>query len=210
MKVAKQIAKRSLCDRDRVGAVIASETNRIVAVGYNNPPAKFEHQGKNCLAWCPRAKDMQTVIGWETDHDQRDVQYIGEITCKSDGIYIPWTYTDSWGHSFDGERKIEDDEMDEFMRSCGMKPLYGTGNKPCPSLHAEANALSVCDRSQREGGTIYVTSVPCYDCAKLITNSGLSKIVYKITDQGMKRMETGTAADGLLLLQRCAMDVVVV
>lgn len=47
----------------------------------------------------------------------------------------------------------------------------------CPSLHAEANALSVCDRSVREGGTIYVTSGVCFGCAKLIANSGLATVV---------------------------------
>lgn len=46
----------------------------------------------------------------------------------------------------------------------------------CPSLHAEANALSVCDRSVREGGTIYVTSHTCMGCAKLIANSGLTTL----------------------------------
>lgn len=46
----------------------------------------------------------------------------------------------------------------------------------CPSNHAEANALSVCDRSARVGGTIYVTSHSCMGCAKLIANSGLTAI----------------------------------
>lgn len=206
MKVAEAVAERSLCTRDQVGAVIASETNRIVAVGYNNPPAKFEHQGKNCLAWCTRAKDMQTIVGWETDHDRRDVQYIGEIMYRDDGVYIPWVYTDDHGHLFDGERRIAEHEMDEFMRSCGMKPMYGTGDKPCPSLHAEANALSVCDRSQREGGTMYVTSMPCYDCAKLIANSGLKTVVYRVTEQGLKRQARG-GGDALWLMDECGIEV---
>lgn len=47
----------------------------------------------------------------------------------------------------------------------------------CPALHAEANALMVCDRRDREGSTIYVDSDVCYACAKLIANSGLSRVV---------------------------------
>lgn len=47
----------------------------------------------------------------------------------------------------------------------------------CPSLHAEANALSVCDRSVREGGKIYITSDVCFACAKLIANSGLAQVM---------------------------------
>lgn len=43
----------------------------------------------------------------------------------------------------------------------------------CPSLHAEANALLEADHTKIRGGTIYVSSAVCADCAKLIANSGL-------------------------------------
>lgn len=49
----------------------------------------------------------------------------------------------------------------------------------CYSAHSEANALMVCDRSVREGGTIYVTSHICFTCAKLIANSGLTLAVVR-------------------------------
>jgi deoxycytidylate deaminase len=47
----------------------------------------------------------------------------------------------------------------------------------CPSLHAEANAISVGDRNHRNDGTIYVTSHVCFGCAKLIANSGIMRVV---------------------------------
>lgn len=47
----------------------------------------------------------------------------------------------------------------------------------CVTLHAEANALLWSDRSLRQGGTIYITSHPCWGCAKLIANSGLVRVV---------------------------------
>ena len=47
----------------------------------------------------------------------------------------------------------------------------------CVSIHAEANALLFASRDQYEGGTIYVTHICCYGCAKLIANSGLSRVV---------------------------------
>jgi dCMP deaminase len=47
----------------------------------------------------------------------------------------------------------------------------------CTSIHSELNALLVCDRRDREGGTIYVTSVPCWTCAKAIANSGVARAV---------------------------------
>ncbi len=54
----------------------------------------------------------------------------------------------------------------------GLDPRY----YDCPSLHAEANALMMSDRSLRSGGTIYVTSHICIGCAKLIANSGLATV----------------------------------
>lgn len=47
----------------------------------------------------------------------------------------------------------------------------------CTSIHSELNALLVCDRRDRDGGTIYVTSGPCWTCAKAIANSGLRRAV---------------------------------
>lgn len=47
----------------------------------------------------------------------------------------------------------------------------------CPSLHAEVNALLTSDRSARTNGTIYVTGELCYQCAKMIANSGISRVV---------------------------------
>lgn len=48
----------------------------------------------------------------------------------------------------------------------------------CSTIHAETNALMFCDRRDREGGTIYVTSAPCLTCAKAVANSGLKRIVW--------------------------------
>jgi dCMP deaminase len=47
----------------------------------------------------------------------------------------------------------------------------------CVSVHAEANALLSADRSSWTGGTMYTTKHPCLECAKLIANSGLSRLV---------------------------------
>lgn len=57
-------------------------------------------------------------------------------------------------------------------------PRGMVGDDPvCYSVHAEANAIISGDRSSWQGGTIYVTKHPCLECAKLIANSGLSRLV---------------------------------
>lgn len=55
-------------------------------------------------------------------------------------------------------------------------------------LHAEANAITKVARSNNssEGATLYVTASPCMECAKLIIQSGIKRVVfneiYRITD----------------------------
>ena len=47
-------------------------------------------------------------------------------------------------------------------------------------LHAEANAITKLARSSNnsEGSTLYVTASPCIECAKLIIQSGIKRVVY--------------------------------
>ncbi len=61
-------------------------------------------------------------------------------------------------------------------------------------LHAEANAITKVAKSNNssEGATLYITASPCLDCAKLIIQSGITRVVYgdeyRITD-GIKLLE---------------------
>ena len=68
-------------------------------------------------------------------------------------------------------------------------------------LHAEANAITKIARSSNssDGATLYVTASPCIECAKLIIQSGIQRVVY-----GEKYRLT----DGLDLLERAGIEVV--
>ena len=48
-------------------------------------------------------------------------------------------------------------------------------------LHAESNCISKVARSTQSslGATMYITISPCIECAKLIVQSGIVKVVYK-------------------------------
>lgn len=67
-------------------------------------------------------------------------------------------------------------------------------------LHAEANAITKVAKSgnSSEGATLYVTAAPCIECAKLIIQSGIKRVVY--TDE--YRLE-----DGINLLRRAGIEV---
>ena len=62
-------------------------------------------------------------------------------------------------------------------------------------LHAESNAITKLARSTNSssGATLYVTCSPCFECAKLIIQSGIERVVY---DEEYKSQK------GLLLLKK--------
>ncbi len=67
-------------------------------------------------------------------------------------------------------------------------------------LHAEANAITKVAKSSNnsDGATLYVTAAPCIECAKLIIQAGIKRVVY--TDE--YRLE-----DGINLLKRAGIEV---
>ena len=62
------------------------------------------------------------------------------------------------------------------------------GNTKPYVLHAEANAITKVAKSNNssDGATLYITSSPCVECAKLIIQAGIKRVVfsneYRITD----------------------------
>ena len=67
-------------------------------------------------------------------------------------------------------------------------------------LHAEANAITKIAKSgnSSEGATLYVTASPCIECAKLIIQSGIRRVVYS---------EKYRLEDGIELLRRAGVEV---
>lgn len=67
-------------------------------------------------------------------------------------------------------------------------------------LHAEANAITKLARSSNnsDGSTLYVTASPCIECAKLIIQSGIKRVVYA---------EKYRLNDGIQLLERAGIKV---
>ena len=68
-------------------------------------------------------------------------------------------------------------------------------------LHAEANAITKVAKSNNSsnGATLYVTAAPCMECAKLIIQSGIKRVVY---------VESYRLSDGIELLERAGIEVI--
>jgi len=66
-----------------------------------------------------------------------------------------------------------------FDNNCEFPTRFGIETKP-EVLHAESNALTKLAKSTQssDGATVYVTLSPCFDCAKLMIQSGIKRAVY--------------------------------
>jgi len=80
-----------------------------------------------------------------------------------------------------------DGECINWCERAQGKTGLGSAYEGCPSIHAEANALLYVDRSAIEGGTIYITAPPCMNCAKLISNSGIVRVVARLREKDYHR-----------------------
>ena len=105
MGITLQVAKRSTCDRARVGAIIVKD-RRILTTGYNGAPAGLPH-------------------------------------------------CDEVGHLMIAGHCVR-------------------------TLHAEQNAIiqGALHGVSVAGSTLYVTHQPCLNCAKMIINAGIERVVY--------------------------------
>ncbi len=105
MGITYQVARRSTCDRARVGAVIVKD-RRILTTGYNGAPAGLPH-------------------------------------------------CDDVGHLMVAGHCVR-------------------------TLHAEQNAIiqAALHGVSVAGSTMYVTHQPCLNCAKMIINAGLLRVVF--------------------------------
>lgn len=67
-------------------------------------------------------------------------------------------------------------------------------------LHAEANAITKIARSgnNSSGSTLYITDSPCIECAKLIIQAGITRVVYA---------RTYRLTDGIELLRKANIEV---
>ncbi len=68
-------------------------------------------------------------------------------------------------------------------------------------LHAEANAITKIARSgnSSDGATMYITASPCIECAKLIIQAGVKRVVYS---------EKYRLDDGINLLNRAGVETI--
>ena len=77
-----------------------------------------------------------------------------------------------------------------YDNNCEYETRFGYETRP-EVLHAESNALMKLAKSTNSSkdSTIYLTMSPCFDCAKLIIQAGVKRVVYNETYRIEKGIE---------------------
>ena len=86
-----------------------------------------------------------------------------------------------------------------FDNDCEFPTRFGWETKP-EVLHAESNAITKLAKSTQssDGATAYITLMPCFDCAKLMIQSGIKPVVYK---------EDYREVSGIEILKRAGVEI---
>ena len=120
--------------------------------------------------------------GWDNDCEDKD--YMGSDAggwLDPEEIYERWPF----------EESVEVVDPDEGFFVVSRR--YRLKTKP-EVLHAESNAIAKLAKSTNSGlgADLFVTHSPCLDCAKLIYQSGISRVWYGANyrdDSGIKFLE---------------------
>lgn len=87
----------------------------------------------------------------------------------------------------DPDNKISGIGYNGFPRGCSDQEFPWTARSESESLydskhayvcHAEVNAIMNCSATNLKGNVLYVTHFPCHECAKIIIQSDITKVVY--------------------------------
>ena len=152
MQMAEVVAKRGTCSRLQVGVVFARD-GRVISTGYNGAPAgttHCHHQSWQFTSIDNPPPDWVNRVYLEIKPHQSDLSI-------TQGVW----YTD------------------------GMTSVFKLGGEEPPGCtiaeHAERNAIAFAARHgvALEGTEMYVTHMPCVDCAKSIINAGITRVIYK-------------------------------
>ena len=99
-------------------------------------------------------------------------------------------------------REIENENHKQVLEEKGYDCHDGCCSKEVTKrevLHAESNALAKISKStlSSDGADLYTTTCPCFDCAKLIIQSGIKRVFYSEDYRDMS---------GVALLERAGIE----
>jgi len=122
--------------------------------------------------WDKRFMDMAEVVAsWSSCYQEN--RHVGAVIVNDKRILTT-------GYNGAPSGVLSCAEKGECLRKKLNIPS-GTRHELCYAVHAEQNAIAQAAKLgiSVQGATLYCTHQPCVICAKMIINSGISKVVYK-------------------------------
>ena len=187
IRMASIWAENSYCQRRKVGALIVKD-KMIISDGYNGTPSGFENvcEDENNLTkpYVLHAEaNAITKIARSNNSSDGATMYVTASPCIECAKLIIQA----------GIKRVVYSEHYRLEDENNLTKPY--------VLHAEANAITKIARSNNssDGATMYVTASPCIECAKLIIQAGIKRVVYS---------EHYRLEDGIELLKRAGIEVI--
>ena len=123
--------------------------------------------------WDERFMNLaETVAEWSSCYQSN--RHVGAVVVKDKRVL-----TTGYNGAPSGIKSCA--ERGECLRRVKNIPS-GTMQEVCYAVHAEQNAI--CQAAKLgislDGATFYVTHQPCVICTRMIINSGIKKVIYKI------------------------------
>jgi dCMP deaminase len=114
---------------------------------------------------------------------------VGAVIVKDDSVI---------SYGYNGMPAGWDNDCENIVGYTKGEPVLKT--KP-EVLHAESNAIAKLARSSQSGrdSSLFVTTAPCLDCAKLIYQSGISSVYYR---------DSYRNTDGLEFLEKSGVGII--
>lgn len=101
---------------------------------------------------------------------------VGAVIVAEDGSPVSWGYNGTIP-DFNDEEIPHSRELKELSYIENDTVKVFSQNKYPFMEHAEANAIDFGDKDRMKGATIYVTAMPCKDCARKIVKRKISRVV---------------------------------
>ena len=149
METAVVYSRKSYCNRNKVGAVLAKD-GRIISCGYNGTITGFENNCEGEIVICPNCGKRLSKDKCTKELNKLGSDTFYTLTCAACG-----------------ESRVIN-ESDITIKTTDFV-LHAEQNA---IMFCAKNGIST------EGCDLFVTTSPCSTCAKLIAQAGIKKVIY--------------------------------
>ncbi|MDB5344708.1 MAG: deoxycytidylate deaminase [Schlesneria sp.] len=154
MATAYAQSHMSQCLKRHVGAMIVNTDNLPLSLGYNENPIGMA-PCVNAYHRCFKDDDMHAKL-----------ESFAGIRCPSCGtpqseLASPWLCSNA-----------------DCKKDLKMAFFPSRNLELCTAIHAEERAIRSLHGRSAQGGTMFTTTFPCFQCSRYIVDAGIKRVVY--------------------------------